>query len=296
MLAVVWRDKTLAAIARRGFMPNVVDFSRGGYKGDVVEETFKYFSAHRFPFWWHFREVLRASQQIAPYWKNVNDSNLSDDDQRQLIALSLLHYSVYTGFTEATTFFQQMTFELQRVLVFSWRVFEIRRYWKATYSSLYSSFNALCNILSVIIGNKSPFGKMPGKVWNYTPSSTIKLLTDSGINDIADILKKCKERLEIRDHLDHYWVIWTAVERGGFYMDKNFEKGTVPLTPPTKNDFTVDALKQTETHLLDFAKDFNAIYERLAISNGYLDRYLLSKGWKIDYTGYQPHGGKRPLP
>jgi hypothetical protein len=79
-------------------------------------------------------------------------------------------------------------------------------------------------------------------------------------------------------------------------MDQNFEKGAVPLTPPTKNDFNIDALKQTETHLLDFAKDFNLIYEQLAVSNGFLDKYFVVKGWTIDYTGYEPHGGKRPIP
>jgi len=274
-----------------------IDSKRGGYKGDVVEETFKPFSAQYMQFWWHFREVLRANHAASPWWKKTDGTPISDDEQRELVALSLLNYAVYTGIAEALAFFEQMGYELSRTMLPGWRLFEVRRLWEAMYSSLYSSFNALCNIVCVVVGQKSPFGEKPELVWNYTPRDALNLITGKGIKGLAEPLGRCRDRLEIRDHLDHYWLIWHSIVQGRFLLDKHFEKGYVPIHPETEVLTNVDAHKQAREHILDCAKDFDLIYRQLAIKGGYLDEYLSTKGWKIDYSDYgPPHNGQRPRP
>jgi hypothetical protein len=278
-------------------MNGPIDFSKGGYQGDVVEETYKRFTATNMPFWWHFREVLKVNQEVSASWKKLDDSALSDDEQRELIALSLLNYAVYTGIAESIASFEQMKCSLAQNMPHAWRVFEVRRPWKAMYSSLYSALNALSNITCVVVGQKSAFGERPGIVWNFTPKNALDLVNGKGLNKIAEPLDRCRKRLEIRDHLDHYWVIWVAMEQGKFMMDGDFEKGRVPLRPGTEIKFTIDAQRLAHDHLVESAKDFNLVYQELAMAGGFLDQYLNAKGWKVDYSTYgPPHNGQRPRP
>jgi hypothetical protein len=246
------------------------------------------------PYWWYFREVLRASHSRSPHWKKSDDTPLSDDEQKELIALSLLNYAVYTGMAEAIASFEQMGSELSRTMPSDWRVIEVRRLWKAMYSSLYTSFNALCNIVCVVVGQGPPVRKKGGRPWNYSPKDAYKLVKD--IRELAEPLNRCRDRLEIRNHLDHYWTIWHSIVQGRFLLDENFEKGYVPVHPEAEVSAKVDAYKLAYEHIIEFAKDFNLIYYELAVEDGYLDHYLSAKGWKVDYSDYgPPHNGQRPF-
>ncbi len=198
---------------------------------------------------------------------------------------------------DALAFFQQMQFELSRITLPGSRVFEVRRNWKAMYSSLNSSFNALANIICVVVGQKSPFGKDPAKPWNYTPKDALNLTQGRGLKQLAEAISRCIKRMEIRDHLDHYWVIWHAINQGQFLLDDKFQKGYVPIHPESEVSPRIDALKRAADDINGLAQDFNSIYQELATDRGFLDKYLAAKGWRIDYSDYgSPHNGKRPQP
>lgn len=274
-----------------------VDFSKGGYQGDIIEETFKQFTVRSMPFWWHFREVLRASHLASPHWAKADGSALSGDEQKELVALSLMNYAVYTGIAESLAFFEQLQFQVFRTTFDPWRIFDARRYWKATYSSLYSSFNALCNIVCIVVGHKPPFGEKPGKVWNYSPSSAYRLVNGKGIVSISEPLKRVTERLEIRSQLDHYWLIWHGIVQGKFLIDKNFTKGYVPLDIGADVSLKVDAIGLAQEHLIKSVEDFNVVYRELSVAGGFLDQYVSARGWAVDYSDYgEPHNGQRPKP
>ena len=273
-----------------------IDFTKGIYKGDDIEEIFKPFSTKYMPFWWHFREVLRANLRASSWWQKSDGTALSDEEHKELVALSLLNYSVYTSVADAVAFLEQLHSELHRTTSAKWRVFEVRRAWKAMYSSLYTSFNALCNIVCVIVGRKSPFRRRRGVIWNYGPTKAYNLVNGKGIREIAEALGRCKDRLELRNHLDHFWAVWVQIDRGLFRLDKAFEKGYVRIGPQAEVQVEVDAHELAKEHLVNSAKDFNSIYQELAIEGGHLDEYLSAKGWRIDYSDYGPHNGRRPRP
>jgi hypothetical protein len=274
-----------------------VDLAKGGYQGDPIEEMFKTFTSSHLSFWWHFREVLRASHAASPNWKRSDSTALLDGEQRELIALSLLNYAVYTGIGEAIAFFDQMQNELNSAIPANKRIFEVRRLWKARYSSLYSSFNALCNIVCIVVGQKSPFGNDPRRVWNHTPKNACDLVNGRDFKALSDPVARCRGRLEIRDHLDHYWVIWHSISQGRFLFDDNFTKGYVPIHPATEVSITIDARKRAHDDVEDTSDDFNLIYRELVVTGGFFDKYLQAKDWKIDYLDYgPPHNGQRPLP
>jgi hypothetical protein len=274
-----------------------VDFSQGGYGGDITEETFALLTKPRMPFWWQFREVLRASPQTSDKWKHVDGSALAPNEHKELIALSLTNYHVYTGLAEAISFFEQMQFAIFRTTSAQERVFEVRRSWKAMYSSLYSSFTALSNIVCIVAIKKSAFGKDPSKgIQNYSPSNAIKY-TEGNHDKLAKPLRRINDRLEIRHHLAHYWTIWLQIVQGHFLIDKNFRKGYVSLVPPSKEEEMIDGAKLAKEHLFDSLDDYNVIYRELAIKGGFLDQYLKANGWIVDYSDFgPPHNRSRPLP
>ena len=76
-------------------MDGPIDFTLGGYDGDVVEEAFAPFTKPTMPFWWQFREVLRANHMVSPHLKKTDGTDSTDDEQRQFVALSLLNYRVH---------------------------------------------------------------------------------------------------------------------------------------------------------------------------------------------------------
>lgn len=278
-------------------MPNTIDFTRDGYHGDAVEELFKGFTSKLMPFWWHFREVLRANQSASGYWQNMDGTVLPDIDQRELVALSLLNYAVYTGIGEALAFSEEMEISLFRTMSLGDRIFQVRRDWKSTYSSLYTSFNALCNIIVILVSRRSAFGANPSGVWNYTPKNALDLVSGRGIKSLAEPLDRCRDRLEIRDHLDHYWTIWVDIDKGKFLMDANFKKGYAPLHPEVDISTTINALEQTKSHIIESMKDFDLVFRELAIKAGYLDQYLAGNGWNVEYTGNSSqHNNSRPVP
>jgi hypothetical protein len=115
-----------------------IDFSQGGYGGGPDEEFFKWFTIPHMEYWWYFREVLRGSQFVAPYWKKTDGTVLSDDEQKELIAISLLSYAVHTGIVEALTFFDHMQLEVQR-MVSPVRFLEVRRLWSVVRRKIWTS-------------------------------------------------------------------------------------------------------------------------------------------------------------
>lgn len=269
-----------------------IDFSKGGYGGDSIEEAFKPYTTDHLEYWWHFREVLRpVAEKSNPFCKRIDGQSLSDDEHRELIALALTNYAVYTGFAEALWFHIELKARAPQQYLF-----DVRRSWKALYSSLYSSFNALSNVVCVVAFLESPFGDRPGRIWNWTPTQAYNKAMGKGANAIYEPIQRCQERLEIRDHLDHYWTIWQCFAQGTFMIDRNFSKGYIALDPKNDVQCDLDAVQLADEHLLKCAEDFNSIYKEFAVTGGYLDQYLLARGWYIDYTGYAPHNGARPLP
>lgn len=220
----------------------MVDFSKGGYQGDTIEEMFKGFTSKHFPYWWHFREVLRASVRAQIYWQDVDGNPLGEEEVKELVALSLMNYHVYTCLGEALSFYEDMLYELKKHNSPSSRIFEVRKNWKASYSSIYSSFNALCNLVVVAVG-KAPVLKVNkrGEFMNYMPKSAIDLVRKNGKEDISDLLDECKKRLDIRNHLDYYWIIWHGISQGSFLLDKNFQKGYLVTNPKSEVEAIISA-------------------------------------------------------
>ncbi|MBZ0298690.1 MAG: hypothetical protein K8J31_03070 [Anaerolineae bacterium] len=278
-----------------------IDLTRGGYGGDVIEEDFKWFTSQHMEYWWHFREVLYAAdRKSTARWKMIDGSLMSDDDHRTLIAVSLLNYAVYTGMAEAMSFFDDL-----RLNVSQGNLLYTRRAWKGLYSSLYGSFNAFCNLFFVVVFNESPFGADPVNPWNQTPTTVLKRVVKDQKTTVADVIKACQSRLIIRDHLDHWWAIWTGfiqdkqTGRIGFRLDHNFKKGYILLEAEQEVDWNkaIDAVQRAIDDITGCADDFNRIYKEMAVTGGYLDTYLIDNGWEIDYSDYgSPHNRQRPTP
>lgn len=125
----------------------------------------------------------------------------------------MTNYAVYTGLVEAVGFYEQLRNELYRTTFASWRVFEVRRAWKAMYSSLYSSFTALSNVICMVVGKKPIFKNTAGNR-NYDPGDAKGVV--QAIPAILTPFGDCQQRLEIRNQLDHYWLIWHSIEQGPF--------------------------------------------------------------------------------
>lgn len=278
-------------------MGHTLDLTRGGYGGDAIEEAFKPFTGQFMQFWWHFREVLRSSPSLSPHWARLDGSPMPDEEQRELVALSLLNYSVYVGVGEALTFRDRLRYFLNAQLVPQQRTFQVKRVWKAAYSSLYTSFNSLANIVYVLVKQVSAFGEDPANPWNYTPKKVLDLVKGRGLPELAEPLQHCKDRLVIRDHLDHFWFIWHSIVPGRFLIDENFTKGYTPLRPESEVSTKTDAYARCEQDIQECAADYNAVYEILSVSGGWLDKYLQAKGWVVDYSDFGcPHNGTRPKP
>lgn len=276
----------------------MIDFSKGGYKGDPVEEMFKGFTAQYMPYWWHFREVLRASHLSSIHWQKQAGGQLSNEEAKDLVAISLIMYQVYTCLAESISFTEQLEHELNRSTLHSTRHFEVKKNWKAAYSSLYSSLNAVCNLLLIVAGNLPIVQqkKNSNEVMNYSPGYAFTFFKDRNPS-LSALVKTCQDRLEIRNHLDHYWLIWLKIERGSFLLDDNFKKGYVVTEQTPNSQNWIDARRRLHQDILGTAKDFNTFFQELANSGGYLDQYLTSKDLKIDYSDYgMPHNGRRPLP
>jgi hypothetical protein len=271
----------------------MIDFSKGGYQGDGIEELFKEFTAREMPYWWHFREVLRASHLPNPHWVRKDTGEpLYAEDASDLVSISLMMYHVYTCLAEAISFFEQLNFELNRTSPHLTRFFEVKKNWKAAYSSLYSSYIAYCNLLVVVVGKK-PLQKN-GR--NYHAGDTKDLFEKR--EDLQNILDSCKPHLVIRHHLDHFWLIWMSVWKGKFSIDGDFSKGYVrtSLPPPDFKNW-IDGQARLKEDILEIANNFNLLFLELSKGGGYLDQYLASNDWQIDYSDYgPPHYRQRPNP
>ena len=277
-------------------MTTDIDLTKGGYGGDVVEEMFKPFTAQYMEYYWHFREVLIPKQQKGDtQWRRLDGKPLTDDDWKPLIALSMTNYAVYTGMAEALGFYEQMTDELHRTTFEGWRVFEVRRAWKAMYSSLYSSFTALSNVICMVVGRKPVFKNVSG-TRNYDPGDANEILKP--FPAMLAPFQDSQQRLEIRNQLDHYWLIWHKIVQGQFLIDSNFtQKAHLVIDPKKDAKVDLDAYQKAHDDLLACATNFNLIYKELAITDGHLDTYIEHNKWRIDYSDYgTPHDHERPLP
>ncbi len=270
-------------------MPPDIDFTKGGYGGDPIEEMFKPYTSQHLEYWWQFREVLIAApDKHNPFWKRIDGNPLSDEEYRELIAVSLMNYAVYTGLGEALWFHM----ELKQFAPLR-DEFAARRCWKALYSSLYSSFTALCYLVYVVVCQKTPFRrkKKSGELWSYGPGETVTAMKAKGKAVICDALEKSMDRLEIRNHLDHYWTIWNGFSNGTFTMDRNFEKGYIAVDPANDVKTDVDAVKRADEDILYCTQQFDIVYKEMAKQGGHLDDYLKHRGWYVAHPS-----GQRPTP
>lgn len=276
----------------------MIDFSKGGYQGDTVEEMFKGFTEIHMPHYWYFREVLRASHLPSVHWKNVTGTTLTPEDEkaRDLVAISMMMYHVYTCLAEAISFYQALEHELGKLNSNGIRGFEVKKNWKASYSSLYTSVNSMSNLLIVVADDKPV--RRPNKknvVQNYTPKDAIDAFRQS-IPLFTNIISDCRKRLDIRNHLDHYWTIWTGIGQGIFLLDKDFSKGYLVTSPPEADQYEIDARSKLNEDIVNTAKDLDTLFLELSRPGGILDKYLDTKGIVIDYSDYgAPHNGERPL-
>lgn len=277
-----------------------INFSTG-YKGDIVEEYFKPFSSQYMEYWWHFREILQASDRFSAIWKTCgNNAPLSDEDQQQLIGISMLNYTVYLAVVEALTFYDDMNIELHRFLS-PFRGFIIRKLWKATYSSLYTAFNALSNIVHIVVYKQSVTKiNSKGEISTQTAGSIVNKLrgdADTNLQQLGDLLKKCQDNLEIRTQLDHFWTMWMRLQQGEFLIDKDYKKGQIIVYPDVEAQLKDDALKLTYNHIIELVTTFNEIYRDLASKGGYLDKYFDDRNWYVDYGNFGFYDEqRRPLP
>lgn len=283
-------------------MTRELDLNKGGYGGDDIEEEFKWFTSQHMEYWWHFREVLRpVLDKKEAYWKRIDGKPMSDADHKKLIAVGFLNYAVYTGIAEAFSFFHDL-----RSNVAQRSIFGTRRAWKSTYSSLYSSFNAFCNLVHVIICNKSPFGRDDNNPWNPPTSTILKELQKVNANAAINVIEDCLNQLEIRNQLDHWWTIWIGfvedphTHQVKLRLDRNFQKKGYILIEPDKElnlEHGFDLVQRTIDELTSCAQGFNRIYKEIAITGGHFDTYLGKNGWLIEYQDYgPPHNQQRPQP
>ena len=101
--------------------------------------------------------------------------------------------------------------------------------------------------------------------------------------------------MEVRHHLDHFWLIWTAIGIKEFMIDSNFSKGRIPF----QNEVSckTDGFKRSAHDILEIVAKYNEIYRALSVSGGYFDKFLEARGWSINYNDYgPPHNGARPKP
>lgn len=271
-----------------------LDLQKGFYHGDVIEESFKHFTFSCMPHWWHFREIIYATPKESDHWKKDDGSRLPDDEQRNLVSLSLAHYAVYTGIAESVSFVKQVEHQLRQPQP---DVFEIRKAFKAAFSSLYSGFNAHSNVVYNVM---SPLVAGHVSKWGALPSTVIKFLEKNGFNSLARNLKRCNNSLEMRHHLDHYWTLWIRIEasssgQGLLLLDKEFEKGYAPLREKRIHPET-NGINYAYKHIITIANLFNSNYKFLSVRKGYFEKFLIARHIKVDYSGLGYYKGKRPKP
>lgn len=272
-------------------MPPDIDLTRGGYGGEVVEELYKPITSDHLEYWWQFREVLRASHLPHSRWKRIDGNPLTDPEKEELVALSLTNYAVMAGITEALSFKDQISTALTAEYADQdLRKFDIRKNWKALYSSLYSAVVATSNIIRIVCKQEAA---VTPRNWNLGQA---KNYANAHEAQFVQPLSDCEQRLEIRSHLDHYWTIWTKVKKGSFLFDSNFSKGYVPIDRTSMN-YQVDGLQRANDDILACIDNINAIYKPIATVGGYLDDYLQQRQLAVDYTDFGfPHNGQRPRP
>lgn len=273
----------------------MIDFSKGGYQGDTVEEMFKGFTEIHMPYYWYFREVLRASDRRKEHWQKITGGLLTEEETNDLVAISMIMYHVYTCLGEAISFTQTLEYELNKFTFNPTRHFEVKKNWKAAYSSLYTSVTSISNLVLIVEGQKLLYEYYPdGTPKNYSPGNAVTFFKSRN-KLFSDIIKNCQDRLEIRNHLDHYWTIWTGIGQGVFKFDKDFSKGYVVTRPPTGGQSGIDARSKLNEDIVNTAKDLDTLFLELSRPGGSLDKYLNTKGIVIHYSDYGvPHNGQRP--
>ena len=123
--------------------------------------------------------MLRASHLPSIHWKKVTGAALAPEDEeaKDLVAISMIMYHVYTCLSEAISFYQALEYEIGKFNSNGTREFEAKKNWKAAYSSLYTSLNAMCNLSMIVASNQPIFRRRSGTdVWNYGPKEVIKEL------------------------------------------------------------------------------------------------------------------------
>jgi len=252
------------------------------FTGGLDEEIFKKFTANNLLHWWHFRALLRANLKSQDYWQDSERNRLPDSEQAELIALSLMNYHVHSGIFEASIFQNELELELAKLMnLDTLKMINLRRFWKAAYSSLYTSYNAVCNIIYVLVTGESVFGKNKNREnpWNYTPSKTKNLLERYDHNVLYKLVFDSEQYIEIRNHLDHFWTIWTGFKGERFVMDDNFRKGRIIVDPDKELSATIDVTYKLQQDIFGLVKNLDAIYEFITqpMDTNLLENYLLKK-------------------
>ena len=98
---------------------------------------------------------------------------MPDADQRELVGLGLEHYHLYTASGEALTYHEELKNVISRNEFSAKKTFDVRRMWKAVYSSLYTSFTAMSIVVNYVAFQRSFFKKTTPHVMNWMPGNIL---------------------------------------------------------------------------------------------------------------------------
>ena len=213
-------------------MPKPEKIDRSLIHGKDKEEKYK--DLTKLDYWWGLRE-LAADFDVENY-ETVSGAKLSDEQQREVAYVQLLHYTVYVKLSGA---FYQME-QMERVLGTSGAgsrsidlmVFEGKEAFDALHTDLYEAFCALVNQLYIMLSRsyyepvkmdqkkRSPMTLSDLRYW-------LRLNRHPDYKRLSSMLHACDSQLDIRHHATHYGAVpvYASMKSRNLYIQHNFRIG-----------------------------------------------------------------------